>query len=165
MKLSRWDDPEWLALSHTAQWLYDTMVSSAKLSSCGVLEWRPKQFRKLSAAMTIDLLEAAFTELRERLYVVYDEEVELVLIRSFIRNDDVVHNKNMMVNVIKSWRQVGSIELKRVMTFELLRLKSEQPEQAIWSHPEMIQTLRTPPLDPEEWTGYRKGMGSDADLF
>lgn len=156
MKLSRWDDPDWIALSHTAQWLYDAMVSSAKLSSCGVIEWRPKQFKKLSAAMTVDLIESAFQELRERLYVVYDDDVELALIRSFVRNDDVVTNRNMMVNVIKAWRQIGSIELKQVVIFELLRLKAEHPDQAIWTHPDMIQTLRTPPLDPQKWTGYVK---------
>lgn len=156
IQLRRQDDPDWIGLSMPAQWLYDNLVGSAKLSPCGVLEWRPKQVRKLAGALTIDVIEAAFWELRERLYVVYDEDVELVLIRSFIRNDDVVHNKNMMISVVKAWRQVGSMELKRVIVHELLRLKTEQPDQAIWAHADMVQTLRTPPLDPEEWTGFSR---------
>lgn len=151
MWLRRWDDPEWVALSHTAQWLYDAMVSSSKNSAVGVLEWRPKQFAKLSGAMNLDLLNAAFDELRQGLFIVFDEDVDLVLIRSYVRNDDVVTNTNMMVAVVKAWRQIGSIDLKRVAVHEFHRLRADFPKAGIWEHDAMIQTLKTAPLDPKEY--------------
>lgn len=156
--LRRWDDPDWISLSHTAQWLYDAFVSSSKLSGVGAIEWRPKQFAKLSSAMTLDLLDAAFDELRQGLYIVFDESVDQVLVRSYVRND-VFGNKNMTIAAVKAWRQLGSIELKRVAVFEFLRLREDFPTAPIWEHEDMIQTLKTPPLDPKEyvaetWPGY-----------
>lgn len=151
MLLRRWDDPEWIKLSHTAQWLYDALVSSSKLSAVGVVEWRPRQFAKLSGAMNLDLLEAAFAELRQGLYVVYDEEVELVLIRSYLRNDDVVMNTNMMVAAVKAWRQIGSIDLKQVVVNELSRLKVDFPTSKAWEHADVIQTFKTGGIEAREY--------------
>ena len=107
--------------------------------------------------MTLELLESAFEELREGLFVVYDEEVDLVLVRSFVRNDDVVTNRNMMVNVVKSWRQCGSMPLKQILVHEFLRLRDDYSDQAIWAHPDMIQTLRTPPINPKQFLEDTRG--------
>ena len=163
--LKRWDKPEWVALSVVAQWLYDALVSQAALSPCGAMEWKPKQIRKLAGALSIDVLEAAMQELREGLFVVLDEDVDVLLIRSFIRNDVDVSNKNMMISVMKAWQRIGSMDLKRVVIFELLRLRDEQPEQAIWSHEAMLDAfVTTPPLDPQKFTGYLKANDDD-DFF
>ena len=163
--IRRWSQPEWVALGPVAQWLYDALVSQAALSQCGAMDWKPKQIRKLSAALTMDVLEAAMQELREGLFVVLDEDVDVLLVRSFIRNDVELSNRNMMVSVVKAWHQIGSMELKRVVIFELLRLREEQPELAIWAHRDMVEAFNTtPPLDPQKFTGYMKPSADD-DLF
>jgi hypothetical protein len=160
--IKRWDKPEWVALSVTAQWLYDALVSNANLSQCGAMEWKPKQMKKLAGALSLDVLESAMLELREGLFVVLDEDVDVLLVRSFIRNDVDVSNKNMMVSVIKAWQRIGSMELKRVVIFELARLRAEQPDQAIWAHKDMLAAFQTtPPLDPQKFTGYMKPTDED----
>jgi predicted butyrate kinase (DUF1464 family) len=79
---------------------------------------------------------------------VLDDETDELLLRSFIRNDDVVHNKNMMVAVIKAWRMLYSLKLRGVVIHELLRLKAEHPQYAAWEHPEMIDAIkRTQPVN------------------
>jgi hypothetical protein len=148
-----------------AQWLYDALVSQAALTQCGAMEWKPKQVRKLAAALSLEVLEAALQELREGLFIVLDEDVDVLLVRSFIRNDVELSNRNMMVSVVKAWHQIGSIELKQIVIFELLRLRDEQPELAIWAHKDMVEAFHTtPPLDPQKFTGYMK-PGDDVDFF
>lgn len=135
-----------------AQWLYDALVSQAALSQCGAMEWKPKQIRKLAATLSLEVLESAMQELREGLFVILDEDVDVLLIRSFIRNDVEHSNRNMMVSVIKAWHQIGSMELKQVVIFELMRLRAEQPELAIWAHKDMVEAFQTtPPLEPQKY--------------
>lgn len=163
--IRRWSQPEWVALSPMAHWLYDCLVSQAALSQCGAMEWKPKQIRKLAATLSLDVLESAMQELREGLFVILDEDVDVLLVRSFIRNDVEHSNRNMMVSVVKAWHQIGSLELKRIVVFELLRLRDEQPELAIWAHGDMVELLRTaPPLDPQKYTGYLK-PNDDPNFF
>lgn len=150
--IKRWNSPEWIALSPMAQWLYDALVSQAALSQCGAMEWKPKQIRKLAATLSLDVLESAMQELREGLFVVLDEDVDMLLIRSFIRNDVDVSNRNMMVSVIKAWQCIGSMELKQIVIFELGRLRDEQPDLAIWAHKDMAEAFQTTPaLDPAKF--------------
>jgi hypothetical protein len=160
--IKRWNKPEWVALSVTAQWLYDALVSNANLSPCGVMDWKPKVMKKNAGALTLDVLDAAMDELRQGLFVVLDEDVDELLIRSFIRNDVDLSNKNMMVSAMKAWQRVGSMELKQVIIFELGRLRAENPDLAIWSHQIAVEAFQTtPPLDPQKFTGYLKENADD----
>ncbi|AMM44501.1 helix-turn-helix DNA binding domain protein [Arthrobacter phage BarretLemon] len=142
LKLSVQSDPEWRQLSHTAQWLYWALVGNENLTACGAMDWKPKHIAALSPTINLDGVESALEELRAYKYVVLDEETDELLLRSFVRNDDVVHNKNMMVAVIKAWRKLASLHLRGVVVHELLRLKQESPQYAIWEHLEMIDALR-----------------------
>lgn len=148
IKLSVQSDPDWRQLSHTAQWLYWALVGSEKLSACGALEWRPKLFAALSPTLNVDGVESALDELRLKKYVVLDDETDELVLRSFIRNDDVVSNKNMMVSVIKAWRMLYSLRLRGVVVHELMRLQHEHPQYPIWEHPDMLDALkRTQPVN------------------
>ncbi|ASR80668.1 replication initiation protein [Arthrobacter phage Piccoletto] len=148
IKLSAQSDPDWRGLSHTAQWLYWSLVGSESLTACGAMDYKPKHLQALSPTMNVAGVEAAMDELRAQKYVVLDEETDELLLRSYVRNDDVVLNKNMMVAVIKAWRKLASLKLRSVVVFELLRLKQEHPQAGIWEHPEMVDALRrTTPID------------------
>ncbi|WNM67284.1 RepA-like replication initiator [Arthrobacter phage Wyborn] len=148
IKLSAQSDPDWRALSHHAQWLYWALVGSEKLSACGMLEWRPKQFAALSPTVNVELVEVALDELRAMKFVVLDEETDELLLRSFVRNDDVVQNRNMMVAVIKAWRMITSLTLRGVVVHELIRLQHEQPQFPCWEHQEIREAIRrTEPID------------------
>ena len=85
--------------------------------------------------------------------------------RDLLGSEVLRRNRNMMVSVVKAWHQIGSMELKRVVIFELLRLREEQPELAIWAHRDMVEAFNTtPPLDPQKFTGYMKPSADD-DFF
>ncbi|ALF01248.1 replication initiation protein [Arthrobacter phage Brent] len=148
IKLSAQSDPDWRALSHTAQWLYWALIGSEALTACGSMDYKPKHLQALSPTMNTAGVDAAMDELRARKFVVLDEETDELILRSFIRNDEVVPNPNMMVAVIKAWRKLASLKLRSVIVFELLRLKQENPDARIWDHPEMREALsRTTPID------------------
>lgn len=148
IKLSAARDTEWRQLSHTAQWLYWALIGSENLTACGGMDYKPKHLAALSTTMTVDGVEGAMDELREAHFVVLDDETDELLIRSFVRNDDVVLNRNMMVAVVKAGRKLASLRLQGVLAFELLRLRHEFPQATIWEHPEMIDTLhRATPVD------------------
>ena len=148
IKLSAQRDADWRALSHTAQWLYWALIGSESLTACGAMDYKPKHLQALSPTMNVGGIEAAMDELRARHFVVLDDETDELLIRSFVRNDDVVLNRNMMVAVVKAGRKLASLRLQGVLAFELLRLKQDYPQAGIWEHPEMIDTLvRATPID------------------
>ncbi|QOP66280.1 helix-turn-helix DNA binding domain protein [Arthrobacter phage Pippa] len=142
IKLSAQRDTDWRQLSHTAQWLYWALIGSEKLTACGAMDYKPKHLAALSPTMTVDGVEGAMDELREHHFVVLDDETDELLLRSFVRNDDVVLNRNMMVAVVKAGRKLASLRLIGVLAFELLRLRNEFPQAGIWEHPEMIDMLR-----------------------
>lgn len=133
IQLSIWDDEDFLDLSMPAQWLYFYLSTNADLSYAGVTDWRIKKIRPKAAALTLDVLEAAAAELIDAVYIVVDDDTEEVLVRSFMRADGLLKQKNMGAAVAKAYSSIASRHLRAVVVHELLRLQTENPSWGSWN--------------------------------
>lgn len=132
ISVSIWGDDDYMDLSLPAQWLYEYLISQPELSYCGVTDWRPKRITPKAKGLTVELIESAAVELVEGLYIITDDDTEEVLVRSFMRNDGLLKQKNMGVAVAKAHASVSSRTLRGIVVHELHRLKQENPSWTSW---------------------------------
>lgn len=135
IRMSIWSDDDFLDLSPRGQHLYFVLLTDPTLSFCGVADWRPKRLAGRSKGWTVALVEQAADELakaNER-YIVIDDDTEEVLVRSFIRNDEVLKQPNLAVAMVSAFSGVSSRELRGVIRDEVWRLSVDSPELACWS--------------------------------
>lgn len=133
IQLAIWEDEDFLDLSMPAQWLYLYLSTNPDLTFAGISDWRPKRIKPKAAALTVDVIESAAQELADALYIVVDDDTEEVLVRSFMRNDGLLKQKNMGVAVARAYATVASRELRGVIVHELRRLHSENPAWGSWN--------------------------------
>ncbi|SCX34518.1 hypothetical protein [Mycolicibacterium fluoranthenivorans] len=129
------DDEDFEKLSPLAQWLYvRVLLTEATLNYCGVADWRPKRLLRKAAGLTLDALIGAAGELEEMRYALFDLDTEEVLVRSYVRRDELLRNPKMAATVIKAYPAVASPVLRAAVVTELVRIRSEHPEYSSWEH-------------------------------
>lgn len=141
-----WNDDDFLDLTFPAQWLYLHLATREQLSYAGVMDWRPKHIAPKANGLTIGTILDAADELAEHRYLVIDDDTEEVLVRSFVRNDGMLKQRNMGAAVAKAHGAVGSRILQGVIVHELNRLRTEEPTLAGWEG--LKQTLEGRSVDP-----------------
>ena len=95
--LSRiWSDPEFVALDARPQQLYCLLISYSTRNLAGVLPLTLKRWAKSTRDATIDNLTDALCDLAANEFIVIDWDTEEVLIRTYIRNDEVYRQPNLM---------------------------------------------------------------------
>lgn len=112
IKVSIWADDDFRKLSPTAQHLYFVLLTSVDLELTGVTDWRPKRVAKLAAGWTEAGVRKAAAELEAARYVLFDEETEQALVRTFIRHDGVLKNPKTAIGMVAKWGPIESIRLK-----------------------------------------------------
>lgn len=146
VKLSIWDDDEFRQLSPAAQHLYFLLLTSPKLDYCGVTDWRPARIAQFAGGWTAWAVEVAAQELSEQRYIVIDTDSEEVLLRSFVRNDELLEQPNLAVAMKKAHTSIASSALRGIVIHELIRLHQDRPELKGWSRvPDMLERAS---LDP-----------------
>lgn len=116
-----WDDGDWKARSPLAQWLYMLLLSQASLNQAGVLDLTMKRWGN-GAAGAADVLRPAMDELAAARFIVIDWDTEEVLIRTYIRNDEVWKMPNVLKCALREAQQVHSAALRRELAIELRRI-------------------------------------------
>jgi len=148
IKVSIWVDDDFLDLSPMAQWLFIHLSTHADLSHCGVVDWRPKRIVPKAKGLTLEVLESAAQELIDGVYIVPDEDTEEVLVRSFMRSDGLLKQRNMGAAVAKAYASVSSRTIRGVVVHELHRLKTENPEWTSWAA--LKDALASRSINPRE---------------
>ena len=145
-----WADPDWRTLSASEQWLYLHLVSRQELTWAGTCDWFPKRICQVAAGLSVDEVTLAASVLQAKGYIVVDDADDRVLIRSFHRNQEgMLRQPNMGTAVLTAWLEVESLTLRGVITYELLRLRTEEPKWASWER--MLPVLEAVPLDPRQF--------------
>lgn len=147
-----WADDHWRALSHGAQWLYHFILESPTLNLCGVADWRPSKWSRMSSDVERSDIELWAAELEQEHFLVVDLDTEEVLVRSFFRHDGILSQPNPMKGAAREFAGIGSSVIRSVISFELNRLKKEHPEGTgksnVWELVTELRTvLKTPPID------------------
>lgn len=158
IKVSIWHDEDFTALSGDAQRLYMYLCSQPKLDMAGITPWRPRLVARSASDWTEGTVEAALSELEEEVYVLLDEDTDELLVRSFIRNDELLKSPNLTKAMVKAWKSADSTILRGVVAHEVSRLGDEDPSLRGLEHCEEL--FSQPLIDPREnpfGKGSRKG--------
>jgi len=164
IKLAIWQDDDWRDLSFPARYLYFTLLTSPSLSHAGVADWRPKRISALNG-MSVEEIEAAGTELVDRLYLVIDESTDEALIRSFIRNDGLMKQPKMAVAMATAHSAAASKGIRGVIVHELQRLQEDFPDLHGWSTEKAKEVLALRSIDPSTYPcGKGSGKGNSTPI-
>lgn len=132
IKLSIWDDPDFIALTESEQRAYFVLKSHKGLSRCGVTSYIPAHFERLARDTTVARFKAAVKGLRTAKFVVIDDHTQELLVRSYVRHDGVLDRVNMGKAVGTAYESIISEPIKRAICAELARLIQERPDLPGW---------------------------------
>ena len=149
IRLDIWDDEDFADLSSSAQWLYFRILSHASLSYCGVADWRPGRYAASAADLTATDVETFAAELERGRFVVIDRETEEVLVRSFVKHDELMDKWNMAAAVARTWSEVASKPIKGVIVHELHRM-FDAGADGKWDREDVAKVMKRRRLTPTE---------------
>lgn len=132
IKLSIWDDADFLALRGSEQHAYFVLKSHKGLSRCGVVTYIPSHFERLARDLTAAKFTAAIKGLRAARFVVLDDRTQELLVRSYVRHDGVFDRENMGKAVGTAFNAVISDAIKAAIGDELARFMQERPDLPGW---------------------------------
>ncbi len=132
IKLSIWDDPDFLALKVAEQHAYFALVSHKGLSRCGVTTFIPSHFEDLAHDINPARLKAAVAGLRAARFVVIDDRTQELLVRTYVRHDGVFDRENMGKAVGSAFESVISGRIKEAIGDVLASLMQDRPDLPGW---------------------------------
>lgn len=145
-----WIDDEWRDLTKDAQHLYLAMLTDPQRSYCGLVAWKPLAIIQRAKEWTVLELMRAAVELSYAHFLVFDQETDEVLVRSFMRHDGLLGQPRMAVSVANAFGVIGSNKIRAVVVHELIRLRKENPDFAGWEKPQMKTVLRQKSVNAKE---------------
>lgn len=157
--VSIWDDPDFQELSVGAQRLYLLLLSQDSLNNAGRILLTIKRWSTGCRSTTPADVRRALGELDGARFVVVDDETEEVLIRSFIRNDGIVKQPQMMKNALREALGVKSARLRAVLASELRKLRREDAAFTA----EQIDPGLDPEPDPGDGSPVQSQLSLNAD--
>lgn len=125
---SIWDDPDFQVLSVAAQRLYLLLLSQDSLNNAGRILLTVRRWSHGCRDTSPEDIQRSLEELDAHRFIVVDEDTEEVLIRSFIRNDGIVKQPQMMKSALREALTVKSLRLRAVLACELRKLRREDAE-------------------------------------
>lgn len=124
LQFGMWRKPGHEKVSKDARHLYTTILLDETLNQAGVVRLSLDVWAD-DAAMTSDEVREALLELIDLRFVVVDHHE--LLVRTFIRNDGVAEQPNVLRNALVIATQVRSPILRRALAAELLKLPAAPP--------------------------------------
>ena len=117
-----WGDRDFKSLSEGEQALYQKLCSQPDVSLAGVLTYAPQRWASQTAGLTVGCIEKRFAGLLAKRYLLWDDETQEVLIRSYVRNDLGWKSPRTMIGIALAVRRVLSEKLSGAIAEELKRL-------------------------------------------
>lgn len=117
-----WNDPDFCARTPEAQRLYFLLLSQRTINNAGVLPLMIRKWSRGSEHTSEQDIADALAELCEHGFVAVDEDTEEALVRSFIRNDGVLKQPNVLKSALRQAREIESPKLCHVLAEELRRI-------------------------------------------
>lgn len=119
-----WDDPDWRKLSAGAQWTYFMMLTQKDLTKAGTMSYNPRKWAKGCEALDEAHVDRCVRELAAHRFVYLDDDTDEVLIRTYIRNDGVANQPNVLISACRAAALVSSSVLRDALAFELGRVQT-----------------------------------------
>jgi hypothetical protein len=140
IKCTIWRDEDFRDLSVDAQWTYQRLLSDSSRDLTGVLALTRKRWVASANGMTRERLDAALDELIARTFIVLDEDTEEVLVRSYLRHNDIAAQPNVLKSALKQARRIESPLLRAALAVELRLLppKPADTERMAYGDPHAV---------------------------
>lgn len=116
------------ALSDAGKLAYMVVLTEETVTHCGKGALRKSLWGK-KLSWSIDQVDAALSEMDSKRYVFVDEDTEEILVRTFIRGDQVERRPNVMKAALKSAPMVKSPRLRLELAAELRKLESVEAHE------------------------------------
>ncbi len=120
---SIWADPDFLARTESAQRMFLFLLSQSDIEHSGVLGLRERRWSRGASDSTLASIEKALAELIESRFIVVDEDTEEVLVRSFMRWDNVWRQPNIAKAAAEHIRTLTSVPIRAALLAELQRIE------------------------------------------
>lgn len=136
------EDADWCALTMDLQWAYTLLLRLPKLSLAGCVDVKLRPWAKLCADVSEVDLDALFMALQDLRFIRWDRDTEEIAIRTFVRNDRVLQNRNSGRGMWASWASIESPELR-------LFVAANMPDEAFEEQfrPRLTERPIEPPLE------------------
>ena len=120
-----WTDGDFLSLSPETRYVYMFLFSQPDLNAAGVLPLLPGRWSRM-AAITTDAMRGALRILDKHEYALIDEGTEELLIRTYVRNDELWRIPNTLYSVVRDAARTVSPFLRGTLADELSRLPVDE---------------------------------------
>jgi len=131
-KVSTHDDADWRSLTTLQHDVYMSLLSSSDIDWVGVVPYFPARFSGFAADLTERKVEHAWRELADRGYLVIDKAMGELLVRTFIKHDEVLSHPNLTKAMLTSLDRVRSAAVRGAIVDELRALSIAKPELRGW---------------------------------
>ncbi|MFF0409152.1 hypothetical protein ACFYUY_01785 [Kitasatospora sp. NPDC004745] len=121
-----WDDPDFTVLPGDVQRLYLFLISQPNLNHAGLLPLTLKRWSSRAAGLTPEVLRGQLAALSASRFVVVDEDTEELLVRSFVRNDGVWKQPQVMGAMVSGALEISSRPLRAALLAEVERIPLEE---------------------------------------
>ncbi len=164
-----WADEDWTALSMNAQRRYHLLLSQERVNAAGVQDLRLQRWSQGARDDSLEQVKADLNELHEHRFIVVDTTTEEVLLRSYMRNDEVWKIPNSMKSALTAAQQIQSRHLRTVLVGELRRLVDLIPEgrvdkksnrDAVTAVADLLEQSLAKGSGNPSAKGYRKGSAN-----
>lgn len=117
-----WGDKEFTSQEPDAILMYTFLLSQSDLNYAGVLHLRPRQWARKLPTLGEERIRAGIKELAGNRFVLVDEDTEELLVRTFVRNDELWKMPRMLELAIKQATTIESARLRHAFGVELRRI-------------------------------------------
>lgn len=126
IKVSIWDDADFLALSSGAQRLYTLILTQREINLCGVIRPAFARWASFAADTTGRSIKKASDELAAARYTVFDADWDELLARTFVRHDlSELKSPNVIVGMSQAFDSTHSPLLRATIIDELTKVEAE----------------------------------------
>jgi len=129
---------DWHKLTTAHHDTYMALLSDEDITWAGVVPHVPARYAKLAADLTDKKVVKLWDDLARVRMLVIDAEAGEMLVRSFLRHDNVLAKPNLTKAFIRALGKVRSEAIRKAIRAELGRLFEEQPELAGWKQLEEL---------------------------
>lgn len=152
--VSTWLDKDFCALDIAHQGLYDALSASPDLSRCGVMPWMPDRIAKCAAGLTGPKVVRMVSYLVDNDYLRLDKDFGELMVRSYVRHDNVLGVPNVSKSMARAYKQILSPVIKENFVRELARLWVENRALPGWpsvntTNPELMAAVKQHPYAKE----------------
>ena len=122
---SIWTDADWLELPSRSKMVYLQLISQANISKSGVLPTVPRRWASMYPDLDVEDILAAIDDLVRSGFVLVDEETEELLVRTYMRYDEMYAQPNGRKAIGAAIDEIVSQALRNAVEEELADLTAK----------------------------------------